>query len=53
VDDFGAPPFANALFDINVLNSAFVCNVLGIPLAACVLYPAFGLLLSPVVAAAP
>ena len=32
---------------------AFVYNVLGIPLAAGVLYPAFGLLLSPIVAAAP
>jgi Cu+-exporting ATPase len=31
---------------------AFVYNVLGIPLAAGVLYPAFGLLLSPIVAAA-
>jgi Cu+-exporting ATPase len=31
---------------------AFVYNVLGIPIAAGVLYPAFGLLLSPVVAAA-
>jgi len=31
---------------------AFVYNMLGIPLAAGVLYPAFGLLLSPVVAAA-
>ena len=31
---------------------AFVYNVLGVPLAAGVLYPAFGLLLSPVVAAA-
>jgi Cu+-exporting ATPase len=31
---------------------AFVYNVLGIPLAAGALYPAFGLLLSPVVAAA-
>jgi len=31
---------------------AFVYNVLGIPLAAGVLYPAFGVLLSPVVAAA-
>jgi Cu+-exporting ATPase len=31
---------------------AFVYNALGIPLAACVLYPAFGLLLSPIVAAA-
>jgi Cu+-exporting ATPase len=31
---------------------AFVYNTLGIPLAAGVLYPAFGLLLSPVVAAA-
>ena len=31
---------------------AFVYNTLGIPLAAGVLYPAFGLLLSPIVAAA-
>ena len=31
---------------------AFVYNVLGIPLAAGVLYPAFGLLLSPMIAAA-
>jgi P-type Cu+ transporter len=31
---------------------AFVYNVLGIPLAAGVLYPAFGVLLSPIVAAA-
>jgi Cu+-exporting ATPase len=31
---------------------AFIYNVLGIPLAAGALYPAFGLLLSPVIAAA-
>jgi Cu+-exporting ATPase len=31
---------------------AFAYNVLGIPLAAGVLYPRFGLLLSPIVAAA-
>ena len=31
---------------------AFVYNVLGIPVAAGVLYPVFGLLLSPIVAAA-
>ena len=31
---------------------AFVYNALGIPIAAGVLYPAFGLLLSPIVAAA-
>ena len=31
---------------------AFVYNALGVPLAAGVLYPAFGLLLSPIVAAA-
>ena len=31
---------------------AFVYNVLGIPLAAGVLYPVFGLLLSPIIAAA-
>jgi Cu+-exporting ATPase len=34
------------------LALAFVYNVLGIPLAAGVLYPRFGLLLSPIVAAA-
>jgi Cu+-exporting ATPase len=34
------------------LALAFVYNALGIPLAAGVLYPAFGLLLSPIVAAA-
>ncbi|WP_246343880.1 HAD-IC family P-type ATPase [Adhaeribacter radiodurans] len=31
---------------------AFIYNVLGIPIAAGVLYPAFGLLLSPIIAAA-
>ena len=31
---------------------AFVYNVVGIPIAAGVLYPAFGLLLSPVLASA-
>jgi Cu+-exporting ATPase len=31
---------------------AFVYNAAGVPLAAGVLYPAFGLLLSPIVAAA-
>jgi Cu+-exporting ATPase len=31
---------------------AFVYNALGIPLAAGVLYPVFGLLLSPMIAAA-
>ena len=31
---------------------AFVYNVIGIPIAAGALYPAFGLLLSPVIAAA-
>jgi Cu+-exporting ATPase len=31
---------------------AFVYNVIGVPLAAGILYPAFGLLLSPIVAAA-
>jgi len=31
---------------------AFVYNVIGIPVAAGVLYPAFGILLSPIIAAA-
>jgi Cu+-exporting ATPase len=31
---------------------AFVYNVVGIPVAAGVLYPAFGILLSPIIAAA-
>jgi Cu+-exporting ATPase len=31
---------------------AFVYNALGVPVAAGVLYPAFGILLSPVIAAA-
>ena len=31
---------------------AFVYNALGVPIAAGVLYPAFGLLLSPMIAAA-
>jgi Cu+-exporting ATPase len=31
---------------------AFVYNVLGVPVAAGVLYPVFGLLLSPMIAAA-
>ena len=31
---------------------AFVYNALGVPIAAGVLYPAFGLLLSPIIAAA-
>jgi Cu+-exporting ATPase len=34
------------------LTLAFVYNALGVPLAAGVLYPAFGLMLSPIVAAA-
>ncbi|HVV93847.1 MAG TPA: heavy metal translocating P-type ATPase [Hyphomicrobiales bacterium] len=34
------------------LTFAFVYNALGVPIAAGVLYPAFGLLLSPVIAAA-
>jgi Cu+-exporting ATPase len=31
---------------------AFVYNVLGVPIAAGVLYPVFGILLSPIIAAA-
>ena len=31
---------------------AFVYNIIGVPIAAGILYPAFGLLLSPIVAAA-
>jgi Cu+-exporting ATPase len=33
------------------LGFAFVYNALGVPIAAGVLYPAFGLLLSPLIAA--
>lgn len=34
------------------LAFAFLYNAAGVPVAACVLYPAFGLLLSPIFAAA-
>jgi P-type Cu+ transporter len=34
------------------LNWAFVYNALGVPIAAGVLYPFFGLLLSPIIASA-
>jgi Cu+-exporting ATPase len=34
------------------LGWAFAYNVIGIPIAAGVLYPAFGILLSPVIASA-
>jgi Cu+-exporting ATPase len=34
------------------LFSAFVYNSLGVPIAAGILYPAFGILLSPIIAAA-
>ena len=34
------------------LVSAFLCNALGVPIAAGVLYPVFGMLLSPMIAAA-
>jgi Cu+-exporting ATPase len=30
---------------------AFICNALGVPVAAGVLYPFFGILLSPIIAA--
>jgi hypothetical protein len=48
---------ANALECLNIVffkpaSLISVYNVFGIPLAAGVLYPAFGLLLSPIVAAA-
>lgn len=46
------PVKASTLPALQNLVLAFVYNVLGIPLAAGVLYPAFGLLLSPIVAAA-
>ncbi len=35
------------------LALAFVYNLVGIPVAAGILYPAYGILLSPMVAAAP
>ena len=31
---------------------AFLCNSIGVPIAAGVLYPVFGLLLSPIIASA-
>ena len=31
---------------------AFLCNPIGVPIAAGVLYPVFGLLLSPIIASA-
>jgi Cu+-exporting ATPase len=34
------------------LSLAFIYNVLGVPIAAGVLYPTFGLLLSPMIASA-
>jgi Cu+-exporting ATPase len=34
------------------LTLAFIYNAAGVPIAAGVLYPAFGLLLSPIIAAA-
>jgi Cu+-exporting ATPase len=34
------------------LFSAFIYNALGVPIAAGVLYPTFGILLSPIIAAA-
>jgi Cu+-exporting ATPase len=34
------------------LFSAFIYNALGVPIAAGVLYPSFGILLSPIIAAA-
>jgi len=33
------------------LSFAFVCNATGVPVAAGILYPAFGILLSPIIAA--
>ena len=34
------------------LPFAFICNVAGVPIAAGILYPTFGMLLSPIIAAA-
>jgi Cu+-exporting ATPase len=31
---------------------AFICNAIGVPIAAGILYPNFGILLSPIIAAA-
>ena len=39
-------------FPFSVLFFAFVYNVLGVPIAAGVLYPFFGILLSPMIASA-
>ena len=43
---------AEVLLDQQNLFFAFVYNAAGVPIAAGVLYPAFGLLLSPIIAAA-
>jgi Cu+-exporting ATPase len=42
----------NLLLDAANLFFAFIYNAAGIPVAAGVLYPAFGILLSPIVGAA-
>jgi Cu+-exporting ATPase len=56
--DLGAIARARALSDATMSNIrqnlffAFAYNALGVPVAAGVLYPAFGILLSPMLAAA-
>ena len=54
--EHGTPAYG--LWSLVVINSAifilfaFIYNTLGVPVAAGVLYPAFGILLSPIIAAA-
>jgi Cu+-exporting ATPase len=57
-DDLGGIVKARVLSQATMRNIrqnlffAFVCNSIGVPIAAGILYPLFGILLSPIIAAA-